>query len=62
MEARGLERLAKVRSSKVAADVENKLRESQNRVTKDWARESEKQGACDVPFYERLQAQTKEID
>ena len=42
MEPKGLNRLAKMRSSKVAADVENKMRESKNRVDKDWNRESEK--------------------
>ena len=54
--------MAKVRSSKVAADVENKMRESNNRITKDWNRENEKKDANDVPFYERLQIQTSEID
>lgn len=38
METHGQARLAAMRQSKETADVENKMRRSQNIVDKDWAR------------------------
>lgn len=51
-----------MRAGKIAADQENKMRESKNKFDKDFARETEKIDSSNVPFYERLQIQTGEMD